>query len=97
MKRKIDLMHNLYSKDPAHTCGDCCNYWSARAGEYCNRPLRKCERYGLTHSEASDWAKSWTACGMFNVPVPGKYRPVIETVRGEKKKDSTPFDGQLSL
>ena len=92
-KRKIELMHELYGMSPMHRCGDCGNYSS---GKYHDRILRKCARYGLTHSEASDWAKSWMACGMFDVPLPDSERPVIE-YKTAPKRNSEPLDGQASL
>ena len=58
--RKIDLMHRFFGKDEAHTCGECNNLCSYR---YRGKTYRKCEIYGVTNSEASDWAKRWTACG----------------------------------
>ena len=61
--RKIDLMHQLFGKCDGHRCGECSNFVS---GRYHDTILRKCEVYGLTHSEATDWAKRWEACGMFN-------------------------------
>ncbi|MDR1703478.1 MAG: hypothetical protein LBS19_02165 [Clostridiales bacterium] len=90
--RKIDLMHKLYGIS-AQICGDCCNYVSEL---YHDKKLRKCERYGLTHSEASDWKKSAAACGMFNVPMKDNEAPVIRTVRGERIKDG-PMEGQMTL
>jgi hypothetical protein len=90
--RKIDLMHKLYGIS-AQVCGDCCNYVS---GRYHDKTLRKCVRYGGTHSEASDWKKSATACGMFNIPMKDNEAPVIRTVRGERAKDG-PLEGQLTL
>ena len=67
--RKIEAMHHLYGKvDSVNPqtgkplrCGDCPHYVSDR---YHDKILRKCEAYGMTHSEASDWAKSKPACGL---------------------------------
>ncbi len=90
--RKIDLMHHLYGYK-AEICGDCCNYFS---GRYHNKTLRKCARYGATHSEASDWRKSWTGCGMFNVPMKDNEGPVIRTIRGKRAAEEV-MEGQLTL
>lgn len=60
--------------------------------------LRKCQVYGLTHSEASDWAGKWTACGMFNREYNG--RPIIEMRRGGGRRPSPPpepLPGQITL
>ena len=82
--RKLALMHQKFGRCEGHICGECSNLIS---GCYRGRTLRKCEVYGLTHSEASDWAKRWVACGMLNRIYAG--RPIIELVRGKK----VPTDG----
>ncbi len=92
--RKIELMRRLYGTNPdGCTCGECCSFVS---GRYHSRVLRKCRRYGLTHSEASDWAKSWMACGLFDKPMKDNEGPVIRTVHGERKADGT-MEGQMML
>jgi hypothetical protein len=92
--RKLALMHKLYGIRPERICGECCNYYS---GRYRSKILRKCERYGFTHSTATDWTKFGMACGMFGVPVPEIYKPVIETVKGYRGDGDTPMEGQLTL
>ena len=94
--RKLELMHREFGRCEAHICGECSNLFS---GRYHDKTYRKCRVYGLTNSEASDWAKRWTACGMFNKAYNG--RPIIKLVRPEKKTaDSTlnePIEGQLQM
>ena len=93
--RKLELMHHMFGADPAHTCGECFNMV---CGRYGNRTLRKCAVYGLTHSEASDWAKSWVACGRFNQTYAGG--PIIRLVRsggGHEASDDEPLENQISL
>lgn len=90
MIRKITRMHVLFGVDPCHTCGECSNFVS---GRYMSRILRKCKVYGLTHSQASDWAKSWTACGMFNREYAG--RNVIELM--DRKVAKEPLEDQMDL
>lgn len=89
--KKIALMHRLFGVETGHTCGECINFISL---QYRSKILRKCAVYGLTHSEASDWAKRWTACKMFGNEYSG--RPVIE-LRTEKKEPEEPLEGQLDL
>lgn len=89
--RKIDIMHRHFGTSN-HICGECSNLV---CGRYHDRILRKCEVYGLTHSEASDWAKRWEACGMFNKEYTG--RPIIETVKKGQKVSEQPINGQSSL
>jgi len=93
--RKIDLMHQQFGVCDGHACRECRNFVS---GDYHGKTLRKCKVYGLTHSEASDWAGRWLACGMFNREYTG--RPVIELVqrgRREPKPTEGPLDGQISM
>lgn len=90
--RKLDLMHKTFGRDDVHKCGDCNHFVQ---GKYHDKTLRKCECYGLTHSEASDWAKSWTACGLFGKEY-GR-APMIRFVA--KRKDDAPaaISGQIGL
>lgn len=90
MIRKIARMHELFGMDPCHKCGQCSNFVS---GRYRSKILRKCRVYGLTHSQASDWAKSWTACGMFGREYSG--RNAIELT--DRKIAGEPLDGQIGL
>ena len=93
--RKIALMHRLFGVCEGHACRECSNLVN---GRYHDRILTKCKVYGLTHSEASDWAGRWQACGMFNRE--WDKQPVIREVvpeRKQKEADNTPMDGQISL
>lgn len=97
--RKIDLMHRCFGKCPGHACRECSNLVE---GRYHDKILRKCKVYGLTHSEASDWAKRWEACGQFNKP--WDRGPVIQLVRSERNpkqavvpEEDTITENQISL
>ena len=93
--RKIDLMHRQFGKCDGHTCGECSNLESSLY----DRRYYKCKVYGNTRSEASDWAKRWLACGLFNKPWGDK--PIMRLVRPSRKDkeemQNTPIDGQMSL
>ena len=92
MKRKRDLMYELFGKSEG-LCKDCQHYIGYRYHDY-NR--RKCEIYGDTRSESSDWAGKWQACGLY----PDKEyngREVIKLVRGGKPKEQIQVDGQMDL
>lgn len=93
--RKIALMHKFFGKRYGHTCGECSNLVK---GRYHDRILTKCKVYGLTHSEASDWAGRWQACGMFN-RIWDKQSVIREVVpeRKQKEADNTPLEGQISF
>ena len=89
--RKNALMHELFGTAPGR-CGECDHLVE---GRYHDRMLRKCEVYGLTHSEASDWAKRWAACGLKNKET--AHQNVIRMVGAEAKEPSRPLDGQIGL
>ena len=75
--RKIDLMHREFGFSPGNKCKTCDHFLH---GRYRSRMLSKCEVYGLTHSEASDWSGRYDACGMYNKEYNGN--PIIRLVRG---------------
>ena len=94
--RKQQLMYKQFGMCDGHLCGECSNLVE---GRYHDKILRKCKVYGMTHSEASDWAKRWLACGMFNKTYTGG--PIMELVRPvRKQKEPTieePLDGQIQM
>lgn len=74
-ERKIDAMHKLFGVCEGKTCKECSNFL---AGECGNHRVKKCAVYGLTHSEATDWAGKWPACGLFGKEYTG--RPVVRAL-----------------
>lgn len=93
--RKIALMHRLFGVCEGHACRECSNLVK---GRYHDRILTKCKVYGMTHSEASDWAVRWQACGAFNQAI--NRGPIIRDVvpdRRQKETDSSPLDGQMMM
>ena len=92
--RKNQLMYKQFGMCDGHICGQCRNLIAVCAND---RPLHKCRVYGNTRSEASDWAKRWLACGMFNKSYTG--RPIIELVqRGKRPPEAPeePLEGQIT-
>lgn len=93
--RKIALMYRLFGVCEGHTCRECSNLVK---GRYHDRILTKCKVYGLTRSEASDWAGRWLACGAFNQEI--NRGPVIRDVVPDRRKnetDNSPMDGQMMM
>ena len=88
--RKIDLMHREFGVCPGKKCQYCDNLIVQQA----NRRYYKCEVYGVTDSEASDWRMSYDACGMYNKVYNGN--PVIRMVKGYPAPPE-PLEGQESL
>lgn len=94
MLKKIDLMHKLYGEIPDRKCKDCQHLCSYTA----NRKYYKCECYGQTASEATDWRLKWTACSLIDVEVLSEY-PVVRNLRylNGKTKEPIEVEGQTSL
>lgn len=89
--RKIELMHRQFGVIEGKTCGQCSNLTEHRY----DKLYRKCKIYGETSSEASDWAKSWTACGLFGKEYSGAQMIRIVT-RGKCNKQAE-LPGQIGL
>ena len=92
MIKKIELMHKLFGEVPDRKCKDCQHLSSYTA----NRKYYKCEIYGNTSSEASDWRLKYTACGMIGKPEVS-INPVINLWRMYNKKPEEQIEGQVGL
>lgn len=91
--RKITAMHREYGKDTAHKCADCqnlCSYATSR----CTR--HKCKAYGESCSSATDWAKRWTACGLYGKTLAIDCVPLIKLLTSTKRQEK-PIDGQIGF
>ena len=90
---KIEKMHYLFGKSDGK-CKNCEHYSTFK---YHDKSYRKCEVYGITQSEASDWKAGYGACGLF----PNKENPygrnIIELRIGAEKKTEEQIDGQMTL
>ena len=93
MKLQLQRMYQVFGAKQGHICKDCCNFVR---GRYHDKFLQKCQRYGLSHSEASDWAQKWTACGMHNISLPDIERPLKEYYQ-DKIENLPEMDGQMQL
>lgn len=66
--------------------------------EYGKDHAHRCAVYGVSGSAASDWAKKWTACGMYGHPASKGDTPLFERLKHAKRKaDDEPLDGQISM
>lgn len=92
MKKKNELMLQQFGACEGHVCKECSNFTT---GRYMGMILRKCQVYGLTHSQASDWAGRWPACGMFNKEYNG--RPIIEMRCYGGRKPPEQLENQITL
>jgi hypothetical protein len=90
MKRKIEAMHKLfgYSNNQCANCNHFLTYgWRGRN-------YFKCEIYGISNSEATDWRKSYIACGLFNKETPEKN--IYKSLQHNHKTEG-PIDGQIAI
>ena len=97
--KPIDLMHHKFGSGcGANKCGTCCNI---RGYIYGNHSVRKCLAYGGLHSSKADWAKKWTACGLYGKKITRQMVSDTEKsmfFRGLKQKEAEgPMKGQLIL
>lgn len=90
--RKIDAMHREYRTDCAHKCADCTNLCVYTA----NKTWYKCMAYGVSASAATDWAKKWTACGLYGKPLAADHVPLIKRLKPAKRQEK-PLDGQMGF
>lgn len=93
-KLKIDLMHELFGKGyDGDTCKTC---FHLHDEGYRGRSYYKCECYGITASEASDWRLKYPSCGLYNKPYIG--RTVMEFKKHEgHKREEVQVKGQMSF
>lgn len=70
MKRsdKIQRMWGLFGRDCEHTCRECNHLKKYEQG----RVFNKCECYGISSCESTDFPVSFFACGLFNKPYDGE-------------------------
>lgn len=91
--RKIELMYHLFGRgEPDTKCATCEHLVSYTA----NRKWYKCECYGETRSEASDWRLKYPSCGLYNMPY--DWIPVIEYKKHTPRaKQEDQCKGQMRL
>ena len=90
--RKIAAMYNRYGAWMDCKCRGCSHLIS---GEYHGKRYHKCELYGLSRSEATDWRLSYAACGLYDVDVDmGEWVPVMYRLTSSP---APPLDGQITL
>lgn len=93
-ERKIHAMHKRFGTCGVFRCRDCPHLIS---GRYHDRKYHKCELYGLTHSEATDWLVSYQACGMYGIEQDmSHWVPIIKQLKHSPKLVE-PVDGQIEM
>ncbi len=91
-QKKIGRMYELFGhcENNEAICKNCKHLTSYTA----NRRWYKCECFGNSSSESTDWRIGWLACGLYNKPYDGK--PVVE-IRARKKKKDLQVEGQMEM
>ena len=87
-------MHKRFGIDWKNTCKDCrhCIKYTPT-----DRHYYKCELYGVSGSEATDWRLSWMACGKFNEQMDMElFNPVIKTLVNRREPEPQ-LEGQLHI
>lgn len=85
--KKIDLMRSMFGRDEG-TCKDC----SHLVRKMHSRAYYKCEVYGESASEATDWRLKYPACGLKN-----KFTSYENVYKLAKEEKSDIAEGQISL
>lgn len=94
-ERKIFAMHKRFGTCGALRCKDCSHLIK---GKYHDRGYSKCELYGITRSEATDWRQANQACGMYNVPQDmDRWVPVLDQIKHEPKGPEPQLPGQMDI
>lgn len=93
--RKIEAMHKYYGvSDIPATCRECGHLIKVSAGK---RNYYKCEMYGDSACEATDWRLGYTACKWFGRDRPVFYTPLIEVLKHQTRKKNDIADGQIGI
>lgn len=95
MGRKIHEMYRLFGASMGRRCDECDHFLTF---EYHGKRYFKCELYGVSNGEGTDWRKGWTACGLINC-IPADYDRWVPVSRRERHalKDKLPIDGQIDM
>ena len=92
--RKIAAMHQVFGKSPGHICTDCP---ALLCKEGHGRRYYKCYCYGDSASTATDWAKSWPACGLWGQAIRRGHVALINRLKHDKRANDKPIEGQISM
>lgn len=94
IRRKITAMHDAYGiAHPPHVCKDCRHFF---VYDYHDRRYFKCQAYGLSNGEATDWRAKYPACGLYNQQKPET--PLLEMLKHESRKEpEKPIEGQITF
>lgn len=93
--KKDEIMRSMYGTTPGLVCKQCVH---CVRHEF-SRSYYKCEAYGESRSESTDWRCKATACGLFNKPLPEDWVTVLERRKHapRPKEPEEQLPGQISI
>ena len=95
--RKKAIMYHLFGTTNSKKCKDCPHLFY----KVYDKRYYKCEIYGDSNSEATDWAKSWTACGLIDKDTTNflaEWGTVMNYIRHNRpRQPREEIDGQISI
>lgn len=95
IERKFAAMQKRFGSCGVLRCKDCCHL---KRLHYHDRVYYKCELYGLSHGESTDWRLHFPACGMYDMEVDMEnWNPVLEQVIHAPKGPEPPLKGQVKF
>ena len=93
--RKIEAMHYFYGWDHLdRKCKECDHLIH---GQYNGKWYYKCTVYGCSHSEATDWRKSYDACGLVDHDFPEHDNRIIDILKRQPIQQEEQLPGQISM
>lgn len=95
--KKIAAMHKYFGmSELTATCRQCNHLIRVSSGKH---NYYKCEMYGDSACESTDWRLGYNACGWFGKDRPNFYTPLIEVLKHQprKKRNGDVIDGQVEI
>ena len=97
---KTGTMRSMFGPGPD---GEICKSCEHLVYHVRDRIYYKCEAYGVSCSESTDWGRTWPTCGLFtidpDVPLPPGFIPVVESrkhaPRPQEREPELP--GQINM
>lgn len=98
--RKEQAMYHLFGKAEGKKCKDCPHL----IRKLYSRAYYKCEMYGDTCAESTDWGCTWTACGLIEgdhwrmYTISAQYGNVVNMLKHEPRGQAyAECDGQIRM
>ena len=66
-------------------------------GQYHDKQYFKCTVYGCSHSEATDWRKSYDACGLIDRAFPEGDNRIADLLKANPIRLEEQIPGQISM